>query len=171
MKQFEVESELPVSAKEAYAWHARPGALARLTPPWEAVRIRDESGDLAGGTVTLEVPVGPFRRKWVARHRDAVPGQQFVDVQEEGPFVSWVHTHLFEPQGATHCRYVDRISYRLPFGAAGDLAADWSAESWNGPFAIDTPPFRPTSPLTNVIPGSAPSQFSSPERLGSSAIR
>jgi hypothetical protein len=75
--------------------------------------------------VTLEVPFGPFRRRWVARHLDAVQGREFVDEQVEGPFVRWTHTHLFEPQGATRCRYVDRIIYQLPLGVAGELGADW----------------------------------------------
>lgn len=30
---------LPVSAEEAFAWRERPGALERLIPPWEDVRI------------------------------------------------------------------------------------------------------------------------------------
>jgi uncharacterized protein len=124
-KQFEFESELPVSAAEAYAWHTRPGALARLSPPWERVRVLSEKGDLAEGTVALAVPAGPFHLRWVARHRDAVEGRQFVDEQIEGPFTRWVHTHLFEPQGATSCRYIDRIEYRLPLGIAGEIGAGW----------------------------------------------
>ena len=30
---------LPASAEEALAWHARPGALGRLTPPWERTEV------------------------------------------------------------------------------------------------------------------------------------
>ncbi len=36
---FSKKIALPVSADEAFAWHERPGALERLIPPWENVRI------------------------------------------------------------------------------------------------------------------------------------
>ncbi len=125
--QFELSSELPATAGQAYAWHARPGAFERLTPPWESVRVLDRRGTLENGTVVLEVPVGPTRRRWVARHRDGVPGQGFVDEQIEGPFAHWVHSHLFEPIDAGHTRYTDRIEYALPFGALGKLGGGFAA--------------------------------------------
>lgn len=123
MPRFEQSSELPVSAETAYAWHARPGAFQRLNPPWEPVRVLEQTGDLNDGRVVLEVPVGPLRQRWVARHSRAMPGREFVDEQVEGPFKRWVHTHLFEPVSADRCRYIDRIEYELPGGAAGALAA------------------------------------------------
>jgi hypothetical protein len=120
---FEHASDLPVSAEEAYAWHARPGAFERLTPPWEPVRMLERTGGLGDGRVVLELPIGPFRQRWVAQHREAIPGRQFVDVQTEGPFAHWVHTHRFTPLGPDRCRYTDQINYALPFGAAGELGA------------------------------------------------
>jgi len=123
MRYFEKSSMLPVSADEAYAWHARPAAFERLSPPWQSIRVLDRQGDLGKGTVTLEIRLGPIRVRWVARHGDAEPGRRFVDEQVEGPFAKWRHTHLFEPGGAASCRYVDRIEYELPAGAFGSLAA------------------------------------------------
>ncbi len=120
---FEQTSELPVGADEAYDWHARPGAFERLTPPWEPVRLVERHGGLGDGRVVLEIPVGPLRQRWVAQHRDAVPGQQFVDEQVEGPFARWVHSHRFTPLGADRCQYTDQISYTLPGGAFGELGA------------------------------------------------
>lgn len=121
MIRFEFASELPVSAEEAYAWHTRPGALERLVPPWEDVRVLERRGGFEDSVVVLEVPVGPGHGRWVARHREVVPGRQFVDEQVEGPFARWTHTHAFEPAGPDRCRYVDRIVYKLPFGPAGAL--------------------------------------------------
>ncbi len=123
MAVFEQQSELPVPADTAYAWHTRPGALQRLAPPWEPVRVLEQRGGLDDGRVVLEVSLGPVRQRWVAQHRGAVPGREFVDEQVEGPFRRWVHSHIFEPVGANHCRYVDRIEYELPGGAFGALAA------------------------------------------------
>jgi ligand-binding SRPBCC domain-containing protein len=123
MRRFEFTTELPCSAERAYAWHARPGAFERLTPPWDPVRVLERHGTLEDGTVTLEVPVGPTRQRWAARHRDAIPGRQFVDEQTEGPFASWVHTHLFSPTSADRSHYTDRGDYTLPLGALGALGA------------------------------------------------
>lgn len=122
-RNFEHSTDLPVSAAEAYAWHERPGALERLTPPWEPVRVVERTGGLGDGRVVLEIPIGPFRQRWVAQHREAISGQQFIDEQVEGPFARWVHTHRFTPLGPDQCRYTDHIEYALPFGAAGALGA------------------------------------------------
>jgi hypothetical protein len=119
--RFEFASELPVSAEEAYTWHTRPGALERLVPPWERVRVIGRRGAFEDSVVTLEVPVGPGRARWVAHHREVIPGRQFVDEQVEGPFARWTHTHAFEPLGLDRCRYVDRIVYKLPLGRVGAL--------------------------------------------------
>lgn len=121
--RYEFSSELPVAAEEAYAWHTRPGALERLLPPWERVRLVERRGGFEDSVVTLEIPVGPGHTRWVARHREVVPGRQFVDEQVEGPFARWVHTHLFEPTGPASCRCVDRVVYRLPLGAVGAMGA------------------------------------------------
>ncbi|MEO8140765.1 MAG: TIGR01777 family oxidoreductase [Gemmatimonadota bacterium] len=127
MSRFELTSELSCSAEQAYAWHARAGAFERLTPPWERVRVLERNGTIADGTVVLEMRVGPTRQRWVARHRDAIPGRQFVDEQMEGPFARWVHTHRFAPLGGERTRYTDEIGYTLPGGALGELGAGFVA--------------------------------------------
>ena len=121
--RFELGTELPSPAATAYAWHARPGALERLIPPWETVKVLERSGGLENGRVVLDVPVGPFRQRWVAQHQGGTPSLEFVDRQLEGPFASWVHTHRFEPLDPSRCTMVDRIDYELPFGAAGELGS------------------------------------------------
>lgn len=124
---------LPVSATEACAWHARSGALNRLLPPWQDVRViaatpaPGTSTVLAdGGRVTLSIPVGPLRLHWEAVHRDYVPGSHFVDVQERGPFAHWEHRHEFAAHAAG-CTLTDRIDYEVGWLTAlakGQIARD-----------------------------------------------
>lgn len=121
--RFELATELPFPADVVWQWHTRPGALERLTPPWEPVRVLERRGDLTRGTVVLELPLGPFRQRWVARHLAGEPGKYFVDQQVQGPFARWMHTHRFEPVGPDRCRYVDQVEYDLPYGIAGEMAA------------------------------------------------
>jgi uncharacterized protein len=121
-------STLPASVEEVFAWHERPGAFERLTPPWERVTVIERSGGIREGARTaLKVRVGPARFRWLARHRDYEEGRKFVDEQVEGPFSHWVHEHRFEPEGPGATRYTDRIEFGPPFGAVGAAAARWLA--------------------------------------------
>lgn len=119
---FSRRTKLPVSAARAFAWHERPGAFARLSPPWEVVRIVDRRGGLEeGGRVTLETRIGPLRQAWVAEHFDYDPPRQFRDRQLSGPFARWDHRHLFHSEADGGCTLEDRIEYALPLGALGAL--------------------------------------------------
>jgi uncharacterized protein (TIGR01777 family) len=107
-------------AAEVFQWHARPGALERLTPPWEPVQVLERTGGIENGArVVLGASIGPFRFRWVAEHRDYQEGQQFRDVQVSGPFALWDHTHRVEPDGPDACFLEDDITYALPLGAIG----------------------------------------------------
>jgi uncharacterized protein len=115
----ERSSRLPYPAPSVFAWHERPGAFERLTPPWEHVRVLERSGGLEDGA-RLVLRVGaPVGVRWVARHLDYQPGCQFADEQVEGPFASWRHLHRFEPDGPGASIMTDRIEYVPPLGAVG----------------------------------------------------
>ena len=120
---FEKTSPIEASAQELYAWHSRPGAFTRLSPPWQQVRLLAGSTGLREGSrVVLELKSGPFRRIWKAEHRNVRPGLGFQDIQLEGPFAQWEHTHEFSPVNDTSSELRDRISYKLPAGTIGNLA-------------------------------------------------
>lgn len=120
---------MPCSAEELYAWHARPGAFERLTPPWSRVAIEARTGGIeTGSRVTLRLGVGPLSLRWLAEHRDSEPGRGFVDVQLDGPFRRWEHTHRFEPAGDSSV-LVDRIEYELPLGGLGKWFGGSSVEA------------------------------------------
>jgi len=115
----ERSTRLPFSAEQVWAWHVRPGAFERLTPPWERARVLERPTGLEEGSrVVLEVHVGPVPVRWVARHHDVHPGRGFVDEQVEGPFGQWVHEHVFTPE-RDGCVITDRISCTPPLGAVG----------------------------------------------------
>ena len=112
---FHHSSRLAHPAERVYDWHACPGALHRLSPPWESVELLEHSGGIgAGARAVLEVRVGRVPVTWVAEHRDNIPGRQFTDVQTEGPFARWEHAHRFEPIDPGACLLEDRVEYALP---------------------------------------------------------
>ncbi|MBD3161113.1 MAG: TIGR01777 family protein [Candidatus Eisenbacteria bacterium] len=109
-------ARIPVPASELYAWHARPGAFARLKPPFEPVEVVSAEGGIAAGArVVLRVGPRPFRFIWRIEHRDTIPGRQFADVQVSGPFRSYRHVHRFMEDGPDASVLEDRIEYALPF--------------------------------------------------------
>ena len=121
-RRFIHESRLPAARAEAFAWHARPGALQRLLPPWEAVRVESASGGIEDGAeVVLRLKAGPVPLRWVARHEDYREGASFRDVQRSGPFARWEHDHRFLDDEPGTCRLRDEVRYALPLGPLGAL--------------------------------------------------
>jgi len=127
---FVKKSGLSHPAASVFAWHARPGALERLIPPWSKARVIAKHGGIeSGARVELRMPVGPLSVRWVAEHRNYVEGREFTDVQVAGPFSLWEHTHRVTPTGAGSSVLEDTIRYRLPVGALGSVLGGSLVES------------------------------------------
>ena len=121
MPEFRHEARVPFPVRDVFDWHMRPGALERLFPPWENVRVVARKGGIDdGGIVHLIVRRGPVKIDWRLRHTAFEHGSLFRDEQESGPFARWSHTHEFEPSsggdGGTLLR--DRIEWEPPLGPA-----------------------------------------------------
>jgi uncharacterized protein len=109
---------------EVFAWHARPGAFNRLSPPWQPMRVVTEAASLKDGRATLALPGG---LRWVAEHQpDSYdPPRRFVDtIAHDGLaslpariVVRWRHTHEFEDAGDNRTRVTDRIDTPVPGSA------------------------------------------------------
>jgi uncharacterized protein len=121
---FTQRSQISAPAETVFRWHTRAGAFNRLTPPWERVElISNPQGVSEGSRAEMKVRIGPFRRRWVAEHRDFVPDRQFRDIQVHGPFLQWEHTHRVYSEGPDACVLEDQIEYALPLGPLGRLLA------------------------------------------------
>ena len=119
----EYESVVDHPLAEVFAWHARPGAMRRLVPPWQPMKVVSEVDSLADGRAVLGLPAG---LRWVAQHDPTSydPPHRFVDVlSSEGPrswppriVGRWTHTHEFSevPAGT---RVYDRIDAPVPAAA------------------------------------------------------
>lgn len=120
LSTFVRRTRIDAPAADVFRWHARPGALERLTPPWSGVQVVERTGGIeAGARVVLRMPLGPMHVRWVAEHRQYVEGEMFEDAQIEGPFARWIHTHRFQPDGDAASTLEDHIEYALPLGALG----------------------------------------------------
>ncbi|MFZ0520695.1 MAG: hypothetical protein WAL95_06705 [Candidatus Acidiferrales bacterium] len=86
-KLFMYASRIEASAERVFRWHAEPGALARLTPPWEKMEVVEPAPGICNGDRgVLRVHFGPIPMLWKFEHSDYQEGRQFRDVQTAGPF-------------------------------------------------------------------------------------
>jgi len=140
MPVFEHVSRYPFPRADVFAWHTRPGAFVRLTPPGMAAAVTGPTRGIEDGSEIVlrmshplvsgflpQVPVpgtgrrGPVGLTWRVRHTGYVAGERFVDEQLDGPFRSWRHEHLFSdgPGGSTVI--TDRVTWELPVGLPGGV--------------------------------------------------
>lgn len=126
--RFEHEVTLPHPRDEVFAWHERPGAFVRLTPPsLGRVDTEPTDGIRDGSTAVLRMSVpgtvGAAGVRWTAKHTGYQPPEKFEDVMESGPMRSWHHTHRFldAADGGTTIR--DEIDLELPAVAVGPARA------------------------------------------------
>ncbi len=106
-------SSYPCPTQDLYAFHARPGALQRLLPPWENTTVIScDKGITPGSRARVKIHTGPLGLNFEALHVEEKPGQMFRDIQEKGPFAHWSHTHIFHDSGDKTI-LEDRIEYGL----------------------------------------------------------
>ncbi len=130
MPHFIKESRIAASPSVVFAFHESPGALEKLTPPWEHVEILQKSDSiLPGSRVVFRVKIGPLAIICEAEHTEYEKGRMFADRQVRGPFASWYHRHLMldDGQGGTILR--DEVEYEPPLGWVGKFLSSNLLES------------------------------------------
>jgi ligand-binding SRPBCC domain-containing protein len=122
MRHFVKETQIAAPPAVVFAFHESPGAIDKLLPPWERVRILSSSGSITpGARVVLETRIGPFPVRWVAEHTEYEQGRRFADRQVHGPFAHWYHRHLFLDDGRGGTILRDEVDYEPPLGLLGEL--------------------------------------------------
>ena len=118
MNIFTRTSHLPVPVERVFAWHARNGAIQRLTPPWAPLTLkwRQGRGVDKGVRVGFDMRVLGVPMIWEAEHIDFCKNRMFKDRQVKGPFSRWEHTHLFSPARGDGTVMTDLVAYQLPMG-------------------------------------------------------
>ncbi|HEY9313451.1 TIGR01777 family oxidoreductase [Williamsia sp.] len=144
-------SRVAAPIDEVFAWHSRPGAFARLSPPWAPPSLVREADSLEDGTAVLSFGCG---LKWVAKHQAARyhPPNQFVDQLDSWPLrsvMTWTHHHGFSEVDPHTTRVTDTVDTPVPTALlqpmfryrhrqlTDDLAThDWAVPLAGGPLTI-----------------------------------
>jgi ligand-binding SRPBCC domain-containing protein len=122
----EREQWLPRPVDQVFAFFADAGNLETITPPWLRFRILSP-GSIAmrpGTSISYRLRWHGLPIRWRTEIRSWDPPWEFSDVQAQGPYRLWHHSHRFAPaNGGTLMR--DEVRYALPFGALGRLVHAW----------------------------------------------
>lgn len=141
-QRFEAEQWIAAPVPRVFAFFADPHNLPRIMPPSQGARLlklnlvgpRFPAGEAPPGAhrmagvgteITLKfraLPHVPLHEKWTALITDFSLNQFFRDIQKQGPFRRWTHTHSFEAKiadgrGGTLIR--DVVEYEVGFGVIG----------------------------------------------------
>lgn len=154
---FETTDTVTAPLDEVWSWHSRPGALHRLAPPWQPIRVLREARSLRDGAAVLALPAG---LRWIATHQpeDYRPPHRFVDQLTSwplAPLLTWRHEHHFTAVGPDRTKVTDRVDTRVPDSflrgmfayRQRQLADDLAAHSWATGFGA--------GPLTIAVTGSS----------------
>jgi len=121
---------VPVTVSQAFEFFADPRNLEAITPPWLRFRIVEAPVRLELGSFLryrLRLAVIPVH--WLTEIVDWRPPRGFTDVQREGPYRLWEHTHrLTRVEAGTEI--YDHVRYRLPVEPLASLLRPLTVASW-----------------------------------------
>ena len=131
--KYELKKETVVDTTPEHAWEfiRNPANLNLMVPEDMRFTIVSDLPDemIEGMRVEYRVKIPLLgRRKWVSELKNIVPGTSFVDEQLTGPYKRWHHYHLIEPVD-DGVRFVDIVTYEMPFGFIGRLVHALFVES------------------------------------------
>lgn len=123
-KGFELQMEqwVPQPIEKVFSFFSEARNLETITPSHLGFRIVHMSTDKIESatrlTYRLQVHGVPFT--WQSMILDWDPPRRFTDIQVEGPYQFWAHTHDFiEKDGGTLIR--DHVYYRVPLWLLGEV--------------------------------------------------
>jgi ligand-binding SRPBCC domain-containing protein len=141
-RRFESEQWVPAAVERVFAFFADPHNLPRIMPPALGTKLvklslvppRFPAGQVPPGTLRMAgagtemtvafrvIPYLPIHERWVVNISEFSFNEYFQDVQKQGPFRQWQHTHSFEPgvRGGVEGTLIrDEVEYEVGFGAVG----------------------------------------------------
>lgn len=124
VRLFEWSQRVAVPIVRAFDFYGDAANLEPMAPPWLRFEVTSpEPVALQAGTLLeyrLRLHGVPLR--WQTQITTWEPPRRFVDIQANGPFGLWEHTHLFEEAGDAATVIRDRVRYAIPLGPLGAIA-------------------------------------------------
>jgi len=114
---------VPRARREVFAFFSDAANLERITPRFLHFRIttRQPFAIETGTVIDYRLSLFGLPFRWRTLIETFEPESRFVDLQLEGPYRLWRHTHTFEDvPGGT--RMTDHVEYAMPLGPLGGVA-------------------------------------------------
>ena len=109
MNQYAHSFEVNATLKEVANFHQDPGMLQELTPPLLPIKENTLEPVAEGSIVDFTISFGPIAVNWVSVHKDVDFPNSFTDIQKNGPFEYWEHTHSFRSIDENTTEVIDTI--------------------------------------------------------------
>ena len=108
---------------EVFDFFKTPENLEQITPKNLNFRIITPSPILMeeGTLIEYQIKLFGIPLYWRTLIKEYNPPDNFRDLQLNGPYDTWDHTHIFK-ECKNGVMMVDRIKYSIPFGIIGRLA-------------------------------------------------
>jgi len=115
MSVFEKKTRLNFTPETVFKYHENPGALKRLSPPWQKISVKLHKGGIQKGAKVKMHLYDPVKITWKAVHTKYEKNLFFEDIQTFGPFSQWKHKHIFSEDENGLCEMTDKIEFKLFF--------------------------------------------------------
>lgn len=123
------EQTLYCKSKDLWSFISSPKNLSLITPEnlkFDVLNTKISHKIYDGMEISYQVsPFLGYAVGWKSRIEGIKEGEEFTDVQIEGPFTLWKHRHLIEKSGKNELIMYDYIDYELPLGKIGQLIGDF----------------------------------------------
>ena len=106
---------IPAPAEEVFDYFSQAHNLNQITPPWLHFKILTKANIrmTQGTTIEYSIRLHGLPIKWKTKIIAWDPPHHFVDLQLNGPYTYWRHTHHFEKTGKG-TQMEDIVEYVVP---------------------------------------------------------
>ena len=117
------EQVLKLPLTEVFGFFSDAANLRRITPPELDFKFEAPPPHPmhAGAEIRYRIRVAGVPVRWTTLIKEWDPPHRFSDLQARGPYAYWLHTHTFSEIAPGRTLMRDRVIYRVPFGAPGEL--------------------------------------------------
>jgi ligand-binding SRPBCC domain-containing protein len=124
LRHLERTQIVPRPIAQTFEFFSDPRNLERLTPKFLRFEFLAPPPLVVtpGAILDYRIRLYGVPVHWRTRIEIVEPPMRFVDVQDQGPYAHWRHSHTFRDIGGGRTEMKDSVEFALPLGVLGDAA-------------------------------------------------
>jgi ligand-binding SRPBCC domain-containing protein len=114
---------VPQPLEQVFAFFTRAENLEAITPEWLKFQVMSVVPEPVqkGTLIEYRLKLHGLPLRWTSQIVEWEPPHRFIDLQLQGPYELWRHTHRFISEDG-NTRIHDEVLYSLPLGPLGRMA-------------------------------------------------